>query len=306
MSSLGQQLLDKKADSFTIPKGYTEATAMPMGLMFNQPNNTQAINFKMENINELSISMLDILKERSQTLDFVMRETMSDIKAFFAFDSKIAYEITDVPYSKLASVRLQNIIGLKANIFEYTKKLNTALDLAINILEFELNGLTKLIAQLLSNKDAITSNRPISAIADLKMHSTDVEKIKNELAAMIGHEAQQQYVEFGSIYYSLDEWKDCNRIALNISQQLKKAKLDRYAKDIKNLTALMDKLIIRIQGENIPRANIEDYSKLVEETSNNVAFAGATIHMSQTLIQTLTNHNEILKVEIDDYKKHRK
>ena len=88
MPSLAQQLVNKKADSFTIPTGYTESTAMPMGLMFGQPNNTARLNFKMENISDLSISMLDILKERSQTLDFVMRETMSDIKAFFAFDSK--------------------------------------------------------------------------------------------------------------------------------------------------------------------------------------------------------------------------
>lgn len=79
------------------------------------------------------------------------------------------------------------------------------------------------------------------------MHTTDVASIKNDLAKMIGHEASNQYIEFGAIYFSLGEWKDCNRLVLNISQRLKEVKLEKFAKDVKNLTALMDKLIMRMR-----------------------------------------------------------
>ena len=296
----------KKFKELSTVTGYTEASTLPMSLMFGQPNNVQYLNYKMESISELSASMGDILSDRIKVLDFTLRETISSTKAFFNLDSRLSYEIAAVPYSRLAGVRLQNIIGLKANMFDYAKKLDKALDLAVNILEFELQGLTKLVAQLLAEKDSLTSIRPISAIADLKMYSTDVDKEKVELAAMIGHDAHQQYVEFGSIYFSLGEWKECTRLVTTMSLRLKKLKLERFAKDIKNLTALMDKLIIKMDGVDIPKTNIEQYATLIEQSSNNVAFAGATIHMCQTLVQTFNNHNEVLRIEIDDYKKHNK
>ena len=296
----------KRMQPITTVTGYTQASTVPFSLMFGQPNNHAKFNLKMESIQDLSSGMMEILAERSNALNFVLTETLTDIKAFFSFDSALAYEITAVPYSRLANVRLQNIIGLKSNIYDYAKKLNSALDLSMNILENELAGLTKLVAQLLAERDALQSNRPVSAVVDLKMHTTDVDKLKNELAKMIGHEATDQYIEFGAIYFSLAEWKDCNRLVLNISQRLKKVKLEKFAKDVKNLTALMDKLIMRMEGEGIPKANVRDYSMMIEQTSNNIAFAGATVHMCQTLVQTINNHNEVLRVEVDDYKKHHK
>lgn len=296
----------KRAKPVTTLTGYTQASTVPFSLMFGQPNNSANFNLKMESIQDLSSGMMEILAERSNALNFVLTETLTDIKAMFSFDSALAYEITAVPYTRLANVRLQNIIGLKSNIYDYAKKLNSALDLSMNILENELAGLTKLVAQLLAERDALQSNRPVSAVVDLKMHTTDVDKAKNELAAMIGHEASNQYIEFGAIYFSLAEWKDCNRLVLNISQRLKKVKLDKYAKDVKNLTVLMDKLIMRMEGEGIPKANVRDYSMMIEQTSNNIAFAGATVHMCQTLVQTINNHNDVLRVEVDDYKKHHK
>ena len=296
----------KRMQSVTTVTGYTQASTIPFSLMFGQPNNSAKFNLKMESIQDLSSGMMEILAERSNALNFVLTETLTDIKAMFSFDSSLAYDITAVPYTRLANVRLQNIIGLKSNIYDYAKKLNSALDLSMNILENELAGLTKLVAQLLAERDALQSNRPVSAVVDLKMHTTDVDKLKTDLSSMIGHEASNQYIEFGAIYFSLAEWKDCNRLVLNISQRLKKVKLEKFAKDIKNLTALMDKLIMRMEGEGIPKANVRDYSMMIEQTSNNIAFAGATVHMCQTLVQTINNHNEVLRVEVDDYKKHHK
>lgn len=298
--------LPSKYKGLTKQKGYAELVTLPMTLMFGQPNNSTRMNIKMESMQELSGAMVEILKERSTTLDFVMRETLMDMKGFFQFESKLAYEITAVPYATLAPIRLQNIIGLKSNIHEYAKKLDEALTLAIAILEFELPSLTKLIAQLLTNKDSLTSTKPISALADLKMHTQVVGPLKDELGAMVGHEANTPYVEFGQIYFSLGEWKECNKLIFSVSNRLKKVKSKQHDKDIKNTTALLEKLIMRCQNESIPKANVEVYVKLIEETSNNIAFAGATIHMCQTLIQTFNNHNEVLKIEVDDYRKHNK
>ena len=70
--SLAQSLVGSKVKSLKTPTGYTQATKTPMALMFGQPNNTDKLNFKMESIQELSNTMLDVLRERSQSLDFVM------------------------------------------------------------------------------------------------------------------------------------------------------------------------------------------------------------------------------------------
>lgn len=285
---------------------HTELSQVPMMLMFGQPKNTQHINFKMESATELSSAMVEILKERSNSLDFVLRETMADIKSFFSFETKLAYEITAVPYARLAPINLQNIIGLKSNLFDYAKKLDTALGLASTILEFELAGMTKLIAQLLTDRGSLTTRTPISAVSTLTMHTVEVGSLKEELAQMVGYESKNPYVTFGATYYSLGEWKECNALVADLSKRLGKIKATKYDKDIRNTTALLDKLIIRCQKEDIPKSNIETYAKLIEETSANVAFAGAVIHMVQTLIQTLNNHNEILKVEVDDWRKHNK
>lgn len=287
-------------------QGYTEQSTLPMTLFYGQPNNVAKMNFKLESVMDLSDAMIEVLKERSNALDFVMRETLEDIKGFFQLETKLAYEITAVPYAKLATVRLQNIVGLKANLKEYAFKLDEALTMAINVLEFELPSLTKLIAQLLTSRDALTSTRPISALADLQMYTQHVDVFKEELGKMVGHEANNPYVTFGEVYYSLGEWKDCNKLIFDVSNRLKKIKAKKYDKDIKNATGLLDKLIMRCQEESIPKTNIQVYATLIEQTSSNIAFAGATIHMCQTLIQTFQNHNEVLKVEVDDYRKHNK
>src|SRR5574344_2614823 len=94
----------KRMQSVTTVTGYTQASTIPFSLMFGQPNNHTKFNLKMESIQDLSSGMMEILTERSNALNFVLTETLTDIKAFFSFDSALAYEITAVPYSRLANV----------------------------------------------------------------------------------------------------------------------------------------------------------------------------------------------------------
>lgn len=299
-------LKSKRVKTLSEVKGYTERSRLPMQLLFNQPNNMTRLNLKLENFNNVMDTWTNVLTERANALNFVLTETMQDFKTYFSTDSALAYEITAVPYTKLANVDLPNIIGLKADLPTYAKKLSNSLTLATSVLEFELPALTKLVAELLANKDALTSVRPINSLTDIKMYSQDIDKEKNELAAMIGQEQTQQFVKFGAIYYSIGEWKDCSRLVQTLSVRLKKLKLEKFSKDVKNLTALMDKLIIRSQNAEIPRDNVETYATIIEASSNNIAFAGAIIHMCETLLTVMEQHNEILRVELDDYRKHAK
>ncbi len=299
-------LKSKRVKTLSEVKGYTERSRLPMQLLFKQPNNMTRLNLKLENFNNVMDTWTNVLTERANALNFVLTETMQDFKTYFSTDSALAYEITAVPYTKLANVDLPNIIGLKADLPTYAKKLSNSLTLATSVLEFELPALTKLVAELLANKDALTSVRPINSLTDIKMYSQDIDKEKNELAAMIGQEQTQQFVKFGAIYYSIGEWKDCSRLVQTLSVRLKKLKLEKFSKDVKNLTALMDKLIIRSQNAEIPRDNVETYATIIEASSNNIAFAGAIIHMCETLLTVMEQHNEILRVELDDYRKHAK
>lgn len=299
-------LQHKRVKTVAEMSGYTDRSRLPMQLFFNQPNNMKNKNLKLENFNNVMDTWNEVLKERANALNFVMTQTMESFKTYFNVDSTLSYEINNVPYTTLAKVDLPNVIGLKADIHTYAKKLDVALGLAINVLEFELPSITKVVAELLANKDAITSLRPINSLTDVKMYTQDIDKEKNELAAMIGQNQNQQFVKFGSIYYSLAEWKDCSRLVQTISQRLKKIKLEKFTKDVKNLTVLMDKLIMRSQGVVIPEDNISTYAGVIETSSNNIAFAGAVIHMCETLLTVMEQHNQILRLELDDYRKNSK
>lgn len=307
MSGLAH-LKPQRVNTLSEVQGYTERSRLPMQLMFNQPNNMQRLNLnlKLESFNNVMDTWNEVLKERANALNFVLTQTMQDFRALFRIDNVLVHEINTIPYTTLASVDLPNVIGLKADIHTYAKKLDLALTLANDVLEFELPSLQKLVGQLIADKDALTSVRPISSLTEVKMHSQDVEKTKTELAAMIGQDTTQQFVKFGSIYYSINEWKDCTKLVQAISQRLKKIKMEKFSKDVKNLTVLMDRLIIRSQSENVPQSNIETYAGVIEASSNNIAFAGAVIHMCETLLTVMEQHNEILKIELDDYKKNPK
>lgn len=307
MSGLAH-LKPQRVNTLSEVQGYTERSRLPMQLMFNQPNNMKRLNLnlKLESFNNVMDTWNEVLKERANALNFVLTQTMQDFRSLFRIDNVLVHEIGNIPYTVLANVDLPNVIGLKADIHTYAKKLDLALTLANAVLEFELPSLQKLVGQLIADKDALTSVRPISSLTEVKMHSQDVEKTKTELAAMIGQDTTQQFVKFGSIYYSIDEWKNCTKLVQSISLRLKKIKMEKFSKDVKNLTVLMDRLIMRSQNEKVPQSNIETYASVIEDSSNNIAFAGAVIHMCETLLTVMEQHNEIIKVELDDYKKNPK
>jgi len=287
--------------------GVTSQHELPMKLMLGQPNNSQNITMlKLEGMAGAMDYWDDLLRDRINTLGIVMNDTLNSFKTYFRLDSSVVYDISSIPYTTLAKVDLPNVLGLKADIFTYTKKLDESLTLAANILEFELAALLKVVAQLVADKEALTSMSPISSLTEIKMYSQDVDKTKDELAKMITSNHTQEFVKFGSIYYSNAEWKECGKVALSISQRLKKLQLNKYSKDIKNLTALMDRLIMRTRNETIPTDNIKTYSEVIERSSNNIAFAGATVSLCETLLTVLNQHNDIIRIEIDDYKKHNK
>lgn len=286
--------------------GYTDASSVPMTLMFGHPQNAAKLGYKHESAIVLKTAFGDILRERAETLTYVVKESLNTITSAFNFDARLGYELTTVSYTTLAGVQLQNIIGLKANMFEYIQKIDQALDLSVNILDIELAALTRAVAELITSKDALTSTRPTKAITELKMYTTDVGSFKGELAKMIGPDNTTEFLTYGSIYYSNKQWEEGAKITADISRRLKKIKIERYAKDVGNLTALIDKLLIRMNDVEVPKENIRLYSELLEESSANVAFAGATIHMAQTVLTTMNNHNEILRGAVDDIKKNKK
>lgn len=301
-----QNLIGKRFKSVGDVDGYTQQSKLPMALMFAQPNNAANYNFKMEDASQLLSSFNDLISERAQSLDFVMRETLIGIKSFFTYDSNLVYNIEQVPYTTLAKVDLVNVIGLKCDLRTYIARLAEALEVAVKILEFELPAIQKLVGQLISNKDALTSLTPISALTEIKMYTQDTERMKNELSALVGPNHTKEFVKFGESYYSMGEWKNAMKEVREISNRLKKINVERFGKDVKNLTALMDRLIMVSQRKEVPQSNIETYSKVIETSSNNIAFAGAVVHMCETLLIVVNDHNKVLNLEVDDYIKMKK
>lgn len=295
------QLNDTKISTVKTVPAQSAQMQWATSLMYGQPNNHSKLNFKFESHDNLMRSFGDLLKERVEVLTQVGDEALKGVRGLFHLDSTLVYEINAVPYTALAPALLPNIIGLKCDIHTYAKKLDVCMDLALNILETELPLITRFVATLVTEKDALTTLRPLPVISELKVHSADVEKEKNELAAMIGHEANKQYINFGSAYYSIGEWKECGQVINGLSQRIKKLNLSRTSRNIEDLTQLVDRLLIRIKSIEVPKQNIDTYSKLIEDSSNNIAFAGAVIHMAEVLIEVVYQHQEVMKKEVSDY-----
>lgn len=300
------QLSSNKVKPLSDVTGFTPKVTYPMQLMFGQPNNAKNTKFHLEASSTSMTIWSDILKERVNTLSTVASETLDNVKTFFRISPDVSYGIAQIPYTVVAKVELPNVIGLKCSIKDYSHILGKSLDVALSVLEFELPAVTRLVATLLTDKTALTSLSPIPALADIKAYSQETTELKNELAAVIGENKNKPFVTFGESYYSNGEYREVSKRIQNMSIKIGKHNLKRYAKDVQNLTALMDRLIMRSNNQIITEDNLSLYSRVIEECSNNIAFAGATIHLCETLIEVSKEHNKVLEAEIDDYKKHNK
>lgn len=276
-----------------------------LSMMYGQPKNVNHARLHLESFTSVMATWQDVLTERANALNFVLEEGLMAIKEKFKFNPIVLNKINYIPYTVLAKVMLPNIIGLKCSIRDYTDKLDEALAVSADILYKELPALTTVVAQLLE-KDALINFSPVKGIASLRVELNETSKIREELGKMISNDHTKDMVSFGETYYSVKDFKDVNSKIAHMGQALKKLDIPKKAKELQNLTNLLDKLIIRSRNVEIPRDNVATYASIIESASNNVAFTGAIISMTQVLINVVEQHNEIVEREVDDYKEHKK
>ena len=270
-------------------------------LLFKDRNQTSFLPLKLESVAEIFFDFKLLMKERVGTLDFINKSSFAKLQNLRP--TLHLYNKNKVSYSQISSLSIESLEGINISVKEYGAILRQALDLTHVILEQELVGLNKVVGQLVANKNALISFKPVPAVSELNIHKKQVDEIKDVLKKTIKNIDTKRYTPFGEAYYSFAEYSDCIDLAKDFNKQLNQIKAKGYGKKINEAVQGIDTLISKMENtEDIPKANIELYSNIIEECSVTLSFAGATLSLIQTFIATVDNHNEL----VTDYNKETK
>lgn len=292
-------------------KPYAQVGVNPyFSLMLHQTSNAKHLRFESLVGEDKGIGyglkFFEFLKERTDLLKLTLDTTVSSLFKPIVYDGTLSYELLSMEYSRLIHVRLQNFVGLKAPFNVFIPKVDEAFEYAKRILDQELPALCSLIAELSTDRRKLESTKPIQSLAKLKVASVDIGPFKNEFGKLISDGRTADYVNYGESYYSNQQFKDCEEIMISISTAMKKMDLSKYGKEIEKSVKLIERLTMRIEEYNINPSNIELYSKEIERVSNNVAFAGAVIHIVSDMISLFDKHRDVIGEEIRHLKRLKK
>lgn len=311
MSSLTQPVPLKTASIPSVDAvNYSKDVASACIQMFHQPHNAKLMDVKIEGLGNVRDRFRNLLSDRINALQLTSEMIMEVVSnsSKFTIDFGLLNNTRKVNYSAVARTQVPNVVGLKAPYIEYVARLLEAMDLTIEILTVELYALGRLVAELSSNPAILENASPHVSVNEMNMVTANVAELRDTFAKMISNDNSRQYINYGEVYHSHEDFKKCNRMILDLHNKLKKINLKQIQKEIKAVSSLIDKLIIRTMkfdfdaAEGIVGQNIKLYSTIIEEASNDIAFAGAVISLSETAINVFRSHEEFLKNFVEDEK----
>lgn len=275
-------------------------------LCFNQPNLIKGFN---------SLQMEDFLGGDGDYLQNLVRERMRMFQVFrddiftpiissLKTPSKLnPYDVRRVKYTELTKLHINPVIGLKDKIrmIEYIQFISDVMDDVYRIFDIDLPLLTKLVAKAVADRDILKTNKPVQAINDLVINSTDGEGLRKVVGKFVTPQNNPKPVQFGDYYYSTDEWLKANSLLAVVKTKLAKVPTSEYAKRLEALNILLDKFVKKVKLEkDLNSEKIRQVADLIEKTSNTIAVSGGILHMGSTLLTVMDEHNVVVNRFIED------
>lgn len=293
--SILQDVIEQKKSIGDIST-YSNSVRVPAAMLFNQPKAPSLI--AMEDFNNKNSGLGEELKSRQESLRFVLKEMKNDVLKVITFDSLLTKRLSKIPYSSLMDIEMLNPMGLRAPLLDYATVLLEATEISKLIIGKVLPG-TKIFFSELVGNDELMNQRPVDSYSFLSLNEEPIAELKQKLAKMLDSAYENPITNFGSQFKRFKDWEDTHAITKAISVNLNDITKYDLEKEIKTISGILDKLVIKVktaaERKEISSNNITLVRVATRQIAEEISFLGAVVHLGDTFVKVMEDNKEFLR-----------
>lgn len=275
---------------------YSPSVRTPAAMLFNQPQASRSL--AMEDFQNKGSSLGDELKNRQESLRFVLKELKNDVLKIITFDSVLNKRLAKIPYSSLMDIEMLNPMGLRAPLLDYATTLLKATEICKLVVAKVLPGAKVFFSELISN-DELMNQRPIDSYSFLSLNEEPITELKQQIGKMLDSAYENPVTNFGAQFKRVKDWEDTQALTKAISENLNDITKYDLEKEIKTISGILDKLVIKVkaaaEAKQISANNINLIKVATRQIAEEISFLGAIVHLGDTFLKVMEDNKEFLR-----------
>lgn len=275
---------------------YSPSVRTAAAMLFNQPKASHSL--AMEDFSNKNSGLGDELKNRQESLRFVLKEMKNDVLKIITFDSVLSKRLSKIPYSSLMDIEMLNPMGLRAPLLDYAGTLLAATEISKLIIGKVLPGAKIFFSELVSN-DELMNQRPVDSYSFLSLNEEPIAETKQKLAKMLDSAYENPVTTFGHQFKRFKDWEDTQAITKAISENLNDITKCDLEKEIKTISAILDKLVVKVKTAAdrglISQNNVNLIRVATRQIAEEISFLGAVVHLGDTFLKVMEDNKEFLR-----------
>lgn len=275
---------------------YSPNVRAPAAMLFNQPVVPKQL--AMEDYQTKTSTLGDELKNRQESLRFVLKELKNDVLKIISFDSVLNKRLAKIPYSSLMDIEMLNPMGLRAPLVNYATTLLRATEVSKLIVGKVLPGAKVFFSELVAN-DELMNQRPIDSYSFLSLNEEPISELKQEIAKMLDSAYENPVTSFGAQFKRVKDWEETQALTKTISENLNDITKYDLEKEIKTISGILDKLVVKVrqaaEEKQISTNNINLIKVATRQIAEEISFLGAIVHLGDTFLKVMEDNKEFLR-----------
>lgn len=275
---------------------YSPQVRAAAAMLFNQPKALPSI--AMEDFQNKNYSLGEELKNRQESLRFVLKELKNDVLKIISFDSVLSKRLSKIPYSSLMDIEMLNPMGLRAPLLDYATTLLQATEVCKLIVGKVLPGAKIFFSELVAN-DELMNQRPVDSYSFLSLNEEPIAELKQKIAKMLDSAYENPVTTFGQQFKRFKDWEETQALTKVISENLNDITKYDLEKEIKTISGILDKLVVKVKAaadaKEISTNNINLVKLSARQIAEEISFLGAIVHLGDTFLKVMEDNKEFLR-----------
>lgn len=280
----------------TVVEAYAERTRVPATMLFAMGKQTP--NIAMEDYANKSAGLIEELRNRRENFRFVLKQFKTDIIKLITIDQVLNRKIRNTPYTTLMDVDMLNPIGLRMPLRDYAELLFKATELSKLTIAKVIPQAKVFFAEISSNNELV-NNRPIDSYSFLELNSDRIQEYKGEFSRALDSTYENPTTTFGQQFKRAKDWDETSELCKAISANLNDISKQDLTGDVKELSELLDRVLVHVRKEadkdQISETNIKLLKRASAQIAEEVSFLGAVVHLADTFLNVMEDNKEFLR-----------
>lgn len=255
-------------------------------------------NIAMEDHSNKSVSLVEELRNRRENFRFVLKQFKSDVIKLITVDAVLNRKIKNTPYTSLMDIEMLNPIGLRTSLVEYGELLFKATELSKLTIAKVLPNAKIFFAEIASNNE-LKNNHPIDSYSFLQMNEENIREYKTQFSRFLDSTYENPTTTFGQQFKRVADWEKTMELCKAISTNLNDITKQDLTGEIKELSELLDRVLIHVKKESDKDAISPTNMKILKLASTQIAeeisFLGAVVHLADTYLNVMEDNKEFLR-----------